>query len=280
MYADAVRLAACARARVRGGWFDEDRGVCCAALILAGLFGLSARADCITEFFTDIPKDTARRNCWPVPFVYPARQATRRTLRDDGRQRLGAAEMSDQRALRPVDGKLTPAGEAKVESVLSDVPAHHRYVFVHRARTRQETATRIDRSSSSSCSRFRRPSIRRSWSPPDQGDGYPAERSDVVGGSFQASAPDPKLMPQGRRQRRQQRRRALRSCLPIRATLATRQRRQHAAGEAAAKRDRAACGFAQGAPPGRSGAIPGCAASTFGRASLDGPATGEPPCAC
>ena len=44
----------------------------------------------------------------------------------------------------PLTGKLTSAGEAKVQSVLNDVPQHHRYVFVHRAGTRQETAARID----------------------------------------------------------------------------------------------------------------------------------------
>ena len=55
----------------------KKRSVGCAALILAGLCGgLSARADCISEFFMSFPEDAARRNCWPAPFIYPARQAS------------------------------------------------------------------------------------------------------------------------------------------------------------------------------------------------------------
>ena len=174
----------------------KNRGVCWAALILAGFFGgLSARADCVTEFFRSIPEDTVRRNCWPVPFVYPARQAAREpfaTMVANGweRQNMLTDEHFDS-----LTGRLTPAGEAKVQTVLNNVPQHHRYVFVHRARTRQETATRID-----AVEQFIVRSVPPAEYPPvlesaRSTDGYSAERSDAVERKFHQSVPDPKLLP-------------------------------------------------------------------------------------
>ena len=95
----------------------------------------------------------------------------------------------------PLTGKLTPAGEAKVLSVLHDVPLHHRYVFVHRAATCQETAMRID-----TVEQFIVHSVPPAEYPPvlesvRSADGYPAAQADLIAQKFKATSPDPKLMP-------------------------------------------------------------------------------------
>ena len=234
----------------------KNRGVCWAALILAGFFGgLSARADCVTEFFKSIPKDTVRRNCWPVPFVYPARQAAREpfaTMVANGWERQN---MLTDEHFDPLTGKLTPAGEAKVQTVLNDVPQHHRYVFVHRAERGRKQRRGSTRSSSSLCGRFRRPSIRRSWSPPNRPTAIPPSEARRWGGSSMQSV-------------------RIRSSCPRTPAARPRQRRPLRAAAAEQCEDLVA------PPPGEKGIIPNCAASAFGPAWLDAPAASWPPCSC
>ena len=102
-----------------------------------------AGADGLIEFLESIPRDTARRNCWPVPFVYPDRQSAREpfvTMVCNGWQRQN---MLSAQHFNPETGKLTEAGQAKIQWILNEAPEQHRAIFVHRARNPQETADHV-----------------------------------------------------------------------------------------------------------------------------------------
>ena len=120
------------------------RSLCSVAVILASFgWALPARGDGLIDFLESIPRDTARRNCWPVPFVYPDRQSTREpfvTMVCNGWQRQN---MLSAQHFDAATGKLTEAGQAKIQWILDEAPEQHRAIFVRRARTPQETADHV-----------------------------------------------------------------------------------------------------------------------------------------
>ena len=172
----------------------KSRVACCAALILAGVCGgLSARADCITEFFTDIPKDTARRNCWPIPFVYPARQATREpfaTKVANGweRQNLLVDAYFDDNG-----NKLTDTGRVRVNWILFDAPPQHRVIYVHRAIRPEETSARLATVQTYVASVWQGSSQPPILASSVSGEGWSADRVDIVNKKFLQAIPAPQL---------------------------------------------------------------------------------------
>jgi hypothetical protein len=92
-------------------------------------------------------------------------------------------------------GKLTEAGEAKVLWILNDAPPQHRSIYVRRARTPQDTVTRLN-----TVEQFVMQSAEPNEFPPvlvttQSGDGYSGDRYDAVIRKFQQSILDPKLAP-------------------------------------------------------------------------------------
>jgi hypothetical protein len=128
-----------------------------------------------------------------VPFVYPDRQAAREpfvTMVANGWQRQN---MLIEAHFDAETGKLSEAGQAKVLWILNDAPPQHRSIFVHRARTPQETVAHIQAvqqfvAQSVSPSEF--PSVFEST---QSADGYSGDRYDSIARKFQQATPDPKL---------------------------------------------------------------------------------------
>jgi hypothetical protein len=94
-------------------------------------------------------------------------------------------------------GRLTPAGEAMVLWILDETPQQHRSIFVHRARTPQETAARI-----AAVEQLVTQSVTPNEYPPvlesrRSAEVYSAESYDAVGRKFQAALPEPKLTSSG-----------------------------------------------------------------------------------
>ncbi len=166
------------------------------ALLVAGLCPLAGAEDnCLHEFFTGVAKDTARRNCWPAPFIYPARQAVREPFANMVANGWEVQNMLADGHFDIEAGRLTPAGEAMVLGILDGAPQQHRMIYVHCARTPQETAMRVH-----AVEQFVERSVPPCAYPPvlesrRSADGYSAERYDVVQRKFQAAMPDPKLAP-------------------------------------------------------------------------------------
>ena len=152
------------------------------------------RGDGLIDFIQDIPKDTARRNCWPAPFVYPDRQAAREpfvTMVANGWQHQN---MLIGEHFNAETGKLSEAGQAKVLWILNDAPPQHRNIFVHRAATLQETVAHIQ-----AVQQFIAKSVPPNEFPPvlestQSADGYSGDRYDIIARKFQQATLDPKLM--------------------------------------------------------------------------------------
>jgi hypothetical protein len=174
-----------------------SRPVFIAAILLACLTNaLPARCDGLIDFLESIPKDAERRNCWPLPFVYPARQAAREPFVEMVGNGWEQQNMLSDQHFDAETGLLNEAGQAKVLWILNEVPEQHRGIFVHQARSTQETATRIQlvqqfvaQSAASPCDGA--PVLESNRS----ADGYPAARYELSARKFVASAPDPKLLP-------------------------------------------------------------------------------------
>jgi hypothetical protein len=166
------------------------------ALVVAGFCPLAAaQENCFREFVTGVVKDTARRNCWPTPFIYPARQAAREPFANMVANGWEVQNMLSDGHFDVETGRLTAAGEAMVLRILNDTPQQHRSIFVHCARTPQETAAHIH-----VVEQFVEQSVPACEYPPvlesrRSADGYPAARYDLVRQKFQAAMPDPKLAP-------------------------------------------------------------------------------------
>ena len=100
-------------------------------------------ADFMFGIFNGMAKDTKRRNCWPEPFVNADRVAARApfaTMVANGWRRqnmLGEAHFD------AATGQLTEAGQLKVRWILTVAPQQHRIIYVHGAKTEEETAARL-----------------------------------------------------------------------------------------------------------------------------------------
>ena len=77
------------------------------------------------------------------PLLYPARQAAREPFANMVANGWEVQNMLTDGHFDSGTGRLTPAGEAMVLWILDETPQQHRNIFVHRARTAQETAARI-----------------------------------------------------------------------------------------------------------------------------------------
>ncbi len=137
---------------------------CALVLAVAGFCPPAAAQDnCLRSFFTGVAKDTARRNCWPTPFIYPARQAAREPFANMVANGWEVQNMLTDGHFDVETGSLTPAGQAMVLRILNDTPQQHRGIFVHRAERPRRPRRTSTPSSSSSSSRFPPASIPQCW---------------------------------------------------------------------------------------------------------------------
>jgi len=165
------------------------------AIALVGLVcATPARADFLEQFIHNVIRDTKRNNCWPKPFLYPDRQAARVPfvlMVNNGWRRQN---MLGDYHFRQDNGKLSESGRLKVQWILTEAPRHHRTIYVHRASSPEETATRmaVVRAQVFALvgTHGEPPAIVESSVSPA---GWPAERVDSIGRKFLSTAPDPRL---------------------------------------------------------------------------------------
>ncbi len=152
-----------------------------------------AWADWLGDFFVSVGRDTARRNCWPEPFIYSDRQATREAF---------AAEVANgwQRQNVIMDmhfdnggTQLSEYGRRKVLDILNQAPEQHRAVFVFRGATPQETAVRMATVQQFIAQSAYNGQVAPVYESNRPDDGSPADRIDLVNRKLWASIPDPKL---------------------------------------------------------------------------------------
>ena len=154
---------------------------------------MPARADLIADFFHSIPRDIKRRNCWPKPFVSADRAAVRAplaTMVNNGwryQNMLGEPYFSEE------SGALTEAGRIKVHWIMTQAPRHRRTIYVCQAETPEKTSARLEsvrQLASQLLPEGQTPSVFQSNVP---ALGWPAKQASVVGRSWDASMPKPRL---------------------------------------------------------------------------------------
>ncbi len=147
----------------------------------------------IARFVHSVVRDWKRNNCWPEPFVCPDRQFARQpfvTMVHNGWRRQNLLSTYH---FKGETGELNPAGEEKLRWILLQAPEHHRTVYVGRGRSVEETATRVasvQRSASQIVPEGPAAAIVETNLEPG---GWPAERVEAIGRSFEESAPPPRL---------------------------------------------------------------------------------------
>jgi len=154
----------------------------------------AARAeDWLCEFFHSFPVEFKRRNCWPEPFTCPDKQAVRAPfvgMIANGweRQNLLADPYFEN-----INGpQLTEAARLKIRWVVFECPKQHRIIFVHRADSTEETAARVN-AVRDYAAQIAGPDVPAVLESNMSGQGWPAERVDIVSRKFISSLPAPKL---------------------------------------------------------------------------------------
>ncbi len=170
--------------------------------ILVGILTLTtlacaagADAQWLGDFMHSVARDTKRRNCWPKPFVAPDRQAVRAPFAAMVSNGWRSQNMIGEHHFIENTGRLTNAGELKVEWILTQAPEQHREIYVFRGRTVEETATRVESVQRLAIGIVRDgdlPQILQSSTP---ALGWPASNLDAIGRAFQATAPEPRMPP-------------------------------------------------------------------------------------
>ncbi len=141
------------------------------------------------KFFTE----SKRNNCWPHPFIYSDREMVRTpfvVMVNNGWKRQNTL---GKYHFREDTNKLTEAGELKVRWILLEGPAHHRIIYIHRARAAEDTTQRVDAVQQLAIKLVpagELPAVLQTDVGPA---GWPAAQVDNIDRKFQSSAPNPRL---------------------------------------------------------------------------------------
>lgn len=151
-----------------------------------------ASADFFCGVFTNIAKETKRRQCWPDPFAGPDRAAARApfaTMVANGWRRQN---MMGDFHFNPNTGELTEAGKQKVRWILTVGPQQHRVLYVHTGTTEQETAARLAavQELASQISPSNLPPV---LATSISDAGWPAAEVDAISRKYMSSTPVPRL---------------------------------------------------------------------------------------
>jgi len=134
-----------------------------------------------------------RRNCWPKPFDGPDRQSVRapfHTMVNNGWRRQN---MLGDHHFQLTTGELTEAGEMKVRWILTAAPQHHRSIYVHRAETDDETASRMESVRLAAAGVLPADMEATIMETDIPSYGWPAWQVDAIDRMFQSSMPEPRL---------------------------------------------------------------------------------------
>jgi len=170
------------------------RRSCVLVVVLLGLAQATpAQAQFIKKIVHSIVLDSKRNNCWPQPFVMPDRQTVRAPIEMMVRAGWEHQNLLGNHHFDEKTGGLTEAGELKARWVATQVPSHHRMIYVSRADSLEETSARLAAVEALTAHLTGEdPPPRVAASDLDPG-GWPANRVDVIGRKFQDGMPEPRL---------------------------------------------------------------------------------------
>jgi len=144
-------------------------------------------------FLHNVVRDWKRNNCWPKPFVYPDRLATRApfaVMVANGWQRQN---LLDKHHFEEESAALNAVGRLKVQWILTEAPRRHRTVYVRRAGTPEETALRVAAIQKLAAQILPKGELADIAETGISFRGWPAEQVDTINRKFQESAPSPRL---------------------------------------------------------------------------------------
>jgi hypothetical protein len=150
-------------------------------------------ADWLCDFGNSVVRDTKRRNCWPEPFNCPDRQAVRAPFAIMVNNGWRRQNMLGEFHFEPTTGQLTEAGKLKIRWIVYEAPEQHRSIYVHIAKTTEETAARMEAVNLLVSTLVPQGEMPQIMQTAIADDGAPADRVDMIGRKYQSSTPVPRL---------------------------------------------------------------------------------------
>lgn len=147
----------------------------------------------VTKFTYDVVRGWKRNNFWPRSFNYPDRQASRAPFVTMVHNGWRQQNLLSQYHFDTDTGTLSPAGQEKLRWILLQAPQQHRTVYVGRASTAEQTATRIGAVHKLASQILPEGQIPAVMETDIVAGGWSAERIDTIGRKFQDSTPEPRL---------------------------------------------------------------------------------------
>ena len=105
---------------------------------------MPVQADCLEDFCVHVAKQIKRRNCWPKPFVCPDRHTVRVPFAIMVNNGWRSQNMLADHHFEPNQAELTESGRLKVQWIVNEAPSQHRTIYVHRTKTPELTAARVN----------------------------------------------------------------------------------------------------------------------------------------
>ena len=114
-----------------------------AVLVAACVYSTPAKAQLFHDFCRSVVRDFKRNNCWPEPFLAADRVAVRAPFNVMVRNGWQRQNMIGDYHFDKSGQQLNTAGELKINWILTETPRHQRTIYVHRAKSKEETDIRI-----------------------------------------------------------------------------------------------------------------------------------------
>lgn len=165
--------------------------------LLVLVYAAPAVAEGVGECVDSIVRDTKRRNCWPIPFMYADRQAARQPFAAVVGNAWEKQNLLSGFHFDAETNQLTEAGRLRVLWILNEAPQQHRVVYVHRAGSPQETILRMQIVEHFVAQSAYGGQLAPVMESNRTDDGSPASRVDIIEKKVLAATPDPKLLTGG-----------------------------------------------------------------------------------
>ncbi|MCC7086022.1 MAG: hypothetical protein IT427_13550 [Pirellulales bacterium] len=165
-----------------------------AFVVWSAAVATGSAADWFTDCWQNFWTDWHRNNCWPEPFVYPDRASVWCVYDAQVAKGWQMQNLLGPAHFDPSGDKLSPAGMAKLRTILTQPPPDFRTVFIERAWTQEATAKRLDAAQQAVAQLVQGPMPEVLVSD-SQVLGTPAEYVNAVKNSYYQNLPAVKLPP-------------------------------------------------------------------------------------
>lgn len=121
-----------------------SRRIALAIAVWSATVAPGVAADWFTNAWRSFKTDWHRNNCWPEPFVYPDRASVWCVVDAQVYKGWQLQNLLGPAHFEEGGDRLSPAGLAKIRSILTNSPSDYRTIFVERAWTEETTSKRLD----------------------------------------------------------------------------------------------------------------------------------------